>query len=180
MTGDSEAGEDAVLGDDDAGSEELRQRHRGCVVRIAPVPARHLVVDPQDVTGLRGEVVADLQVDYPDRGQDPLFEHAACQGLRRTEVASDLGQMPVDLVGDVGGDVWDRAAGERERGELVLLAAALGQGAGFYQQRVGVEDGQQHRLVQRHRVERRPGRDRWGRCRVGTIECHEGKCRHHR
>ncbi|MET9905177.1 hypothetical protein [Streptomyces sp. NPDC006446] len=167
-----EAGEDTVLGDDDARPQELRERHRGRVVRVAPVLPRHLRVDPQNVPGLRGQVVADLEVDHPKGGQDLLIEYAARLTFRRVEVCGHFGQVFVGFAGDVRGDVWGGTAGDGQRGDPVLPTAVLGQGAGFDQQRVGVEDGQQHPPVQHHRVQRRSGGDQRWRCCIGRVGCH--------
>ncbi|WP_345045557.1 hypothetical protein [Streptomyces sannanensis] len=117
-------------------------------------------------------MVADLQVDHPKGGHDLLIEHAARLTLRHLEVSGHLGQVFVDLAGYVRGHVRGGAAGNGQRGDPVLSAAVLGQRAGFNQQRVGVEDGQQHRPVQHHRVERRSGGDQQRRCRIGTVKRH--------
>ncbi|MFD7003906.1 hypothetical protein ACFWA5_48715 [Streptomyces mirabilis] len=100
-------------------------------------------------------MVADLQVDHPKGRQDLTVKHATRLAFRHLEVGGHLGQVFVDLARNVRGNVRGGAAGDGQRGDPVLSAAALGQSAGFDQEGVGVEDGQQHRPVQHHPADRR-------------------------
>ncbi|MFB0614841.1 hypothetical protein [Streptomyces sp. AGS-58] len=72
-------------------------------------------------------MIADLQVDYPEGWKDLLLEDAACLSFRYLEVGSYLGQVFIDLSGDVRSDVRGGAAGEGQRGDPVFPAALLGQ-----------------------------------------------------
>ncbi|MFJ8728660.1 ATP-binding protein [Streptomyces bauhiniae] len=109
--GEPEAREDAVLGDDDTRGQELREGHGGRVVGIAPVLLRDLSVNPQDMPGPWGEVVADLQIDHSKVGQHLLIEHTEHLTLRHLEVDGHLRKVLIDLARDVRSDVRGGAAG---------------------------------------------------------------------